>query len=174
MEWKEIGKTIIGGGAPLLGGLLGGPMGAKVGGIVAGLLGCAETPDGVHTALASSPEALVALRKFEMDNAVALQTLKLQELQAYLGDVASAREREKAIVASTGQADINLYVLAWTVVIGFFVLVGVLMFINLPGTNIGPVNQLFGAMAVGFGTVLSYFFGSSKSSADKTAMLGAK
>jgi hypothetical protein len=37
--------------------------------------------------------------------------------------------------------------------------------------NIGPVNQLFDAMATGFGMVLQYFFGSSKGSADKNTWL---
>ena len=33
----------------------------------------------------------------------------------------------------------------------FFTLVGLLMFVVLPEANVGPVNQLFGAMATGFG-----------------------
>jgi len=45
------------------------------------------------------------------------------------------------------------------------------MFVVLPEANVGPVNQLFGAMATGFGMVLQYFFGSSKGSADKTAAM---
>jgi len=53
----------------------------------------------------------------------------------------------------------------------FFILVGLLMFVVLPEANVGPVNQLFGAMATGFGMVLQYFFGSSKGSADKTAAM---
>ncbi len=76
-------------------------------------------------------------------------------------------ESEKA----TGKRDMNLYVLAWMVVGLFFALVGLLMFVVLPEANVGPVNQLFGAMATGFGMVLQYFFGSSKGSADKTAAI---
>jgi len=51
----------------------------------------------------------------------------------------------------------------------FFILVGLLMFVVLPDATVGPVNQLFGAMATGVGMVLQYFFGSSKGIADKTA-----
>jgi len=72
---------------------------------------------------------------------------------------------------AAGKRDINLYVLAWMVVGLFFALVGMLMFVVLPEANVGPVNQLFGAMATGFGMVLQYFFGSSKGSADKTAAI---
>ena len=53
----------------------------------------------------------------------------------------------------------------------FFALVGLLMFVVLPEANVGPVNQLFGAMDAGFGMVLQYFFGSSKGSAEKTAAI---
>jgi len=53
----------------------------------------------------------------------------------------------------------------------FFTLVGMLMWVTLPEANIGPVNQLFGAMGTGFGMVLQYFFGSSKGSSDKNTWL---
>ena len=78
---------------------------------------------------------------------------------------------QRACSTATGKRDINLYVLAWMVVGLFFALVGLLMFVVLPEANVGPVNQLFGAMATGFGMVLQYFFGSSKGSADKTAAM---
>ena len=68
----------------------------------------------------------------------------------------------------------NLYFLAWVVVIGFFVLTGMMMRTTMPPENVGPVNQLFGALAAGFGVVLAYFFGSSKGSAEKNALLAGK
>ena len=67
----------------------------------------------------------------------------------------------------------TLYVLAWTVVVGFLVLLAAQMVVTIPKDNVGPVNQLFGALATGFGVVLSFFFGSSKSSQDKTAIIAA-
>ena len=67
--------------------------------------------------------------------------------------------------------EIYMYVLASIIVIGFFVLTGILMFVTLPASSSNVVNLLFGGLVAGFATVLNYFFGSSKSSADKTAML---
>jgi len=78
---------------------------------------------------------------------------------------------QRACSTATGKRDINLYVLAWMVVGLFFALVGLLMFVVLSEANVSPVNQLFGAMATGFGMVLQYFFGSSKGSAEKTAAI---
>ena len=48
---------------------------------------------------------------------------------------------------------------------------GMMYFRPIPEAAIGPINQLFGALAAGFGLVLGYFFGSSKSSTDKTKLM---
>ena len=161
MEWAEVGRSIVGNGVPMLGALLGGSTGEKLGSVVAGLLGCPNTADDVNSAISSNPEALLTLRKYEMDNVVQLQQLQLQELQAQLADVSNARDREKEIVKATGHVDYNLYVLAWIVVLGYFGLVWFMMRTALPDGNIGPINQLFGAMSAGFGMVLAYFFGAT-------------
>lgn len=106
-----------------------------------------------------------------MTHKVDIQKLILEEDRRYLQDRANARSGQVESEKATGHRNINLYVLAWMVVGLFFTLVGLLMWITLPEANIGPVNQLFGAMATGFGMVLQYFFGSSKGSADKTAAM---
>ena len=128
--------------------------------------------------LEADPSAILKFKEFELNNKVELQKillekdrLDMQKEQSRLADIQDARGREKAIVQATGKRDINQYVLAWLVVGLFFLLVGILMFVNLPVSNVGPINQLFGAMATGFGMVLSYYFGSSKGSADKTATM---
>lgn len=73
-----------------------------------------------------------------------------------------------------GKIDRNeaMYILAAVVTVGFFVLIGMLMFRSVSET--GPILLLFGALAQSYGTVVGYFFGSSKSSADKTALLTTK
>ena len=100
-----------------------------------------------------------------------IQKLILEEDRMYSQDRADARSRQVESEKVTGKRDVNLYALAWMVVGLFFTLVGLLMFVVLPEANVGPVNQLFGAMATGFGMVLEYFFGSSKGSADKTTAM---
>ena len=173
-DWKDVGKSLAGNGLKLLGTVLGGPLGAKVGGMVAGALGLeSDSPDAVENAIAQDPQALVKLRELEMQHKTELRKLQLEEIRLQLGDVQNARDREIKITASTGERDINLYLLAWLVVLGFFVLVSFMYFISLPEKNIGPINQLFGAMATGFGMVLQYFFGSSKSSKDKDKVIAA-
>ena len=114
------------------------------------------------------------LKQIELNNKTELEKIALQRDEAYLKDTQSARDREVEIVKATGKKDINLYVLAWTIVTGFFISVGTLMFVSLPETSSQAVFLLCGALIAGFGSVIHYFFGTNKSSGDKTALLALK
>ena len=180
MDWTELGQQIAKLGLPILGTALGGPAGATVGALIASAISSKLSPDtpvdASQPVLISQaidkygPQAIEALRA-ELEHDDRIKQLALNAELAYLADRQDARKRETDIVKATGAKDTNLYVLGWTVVLLFFGLTGFMMIRVLPAENIGPVNQLFGAMATGFGMVLSYFFGSSKSSADKTKIM---
>jgi len=176
MDWKAVAAKIAG-FAPMLGTLLGGPLGGAAGGllkVLANELGLKEeeiTPDNFMKALELDPNAVLKFKEFEMAHKIEIQKLILESDRMHLQDRQDARKRQIESERATGKRDINLYVLAWMVVGLFFTLVGMLMWVVLPEANVGPINQLFGAMATGFGMVLQYFFGSSKGSADKTAAM---
>jgi len=172
MDWKDIGGRIAT-IAPALGSAFG-PLGTAGGLAIKALADSfgvepdEMTPEKMDQLLASDPEALLKLKQAEMDFRLEEKRIENETLKVKLADVQSARQRQVAHEKATGKTDMNLYFLAWLVVTGFFILVGFLMFQTLPTANIGPVNQLFGAMAAGFGMVLQYFFGSSLSSWGKT------
>jgi len=67
--------------------------------------------------------------------------------------------------------DIFFYVLGTVIVIGFFVVLIVLI-----KTDKFPdsLNMAIGALLAAFGTVVGYFFGSSKGSAEKSELLNGK
>lgn len=182
MDWKELSTDIIKLGAPLLGSVIGGPAGGAVGGLVASIFGADESdPADILKKIQADPDAAKKLQELQLKHHERLEELKieegkiaLEETKAILADKQSARQREVAIVEKTGKRDINLYILAWTVVVGFFVLTGILMFIGIKEETNGVVNLLFGGLVSGFATVLAYFFGSSKGSSDKTALLASK
>jgi hypothetical protein len=184
MDWKDIGRSLISQGAPLLGGLLGGPAGAAAGKMVAGLFGAdPDNPDEVMNAIQGDPEAMAKIRRFETKHQEKLQELQLEETKAFLADVDSARQREAAIVAATGEKDTHLYVLAYIVVGAFFALTAYLAYGQLnPAKSETAIDlsqnplimMIVGGVIAGFTQVLSYFFGSSKGSATKNKMLSAK
>ena len=165
LEWKDVTK-LIADLAPSLGTAIGSfvPGGAIIGGVAGSVLqkifGTAE-PDKLMAVIASDPEAAMKMRMVEIQ-------FNLEETKAYLADVQSARTREIEIAKVTGSRDVHLYILAWVMVSGFFVLLGCLLFVNIPNDQSGVVSMLFGALSAAVGSVVSYFFGSSKGSADKS------
>jgi len=177
MDWKEVGGYLLKQGLPLLGGLLGGPagaLGAKAAvSLVSSALGLKEEadPEDVLGIIKANPEKLLELQKAEMAHKERLQVLLLEERALEIKDIGDARSREVAIVEATGKKDYNLYILAWTVIIGFFGLCGVLMGVPIPKDSSQVVFILFGGLVAGFSQVLGYFFGSSKSSNEKTKLL---
>jgi hypothetical protein len=176
MDWKAVGAKIVD-FAPLLGTFLGGPLGTAAGGLVKvlanelGLKADEATPDKFMEVIQADPNAVLKLKEFELTHDVEIKKLILEGDKMYLEDRQDARRRQVESEKATGKRDVNLYVLAWMVVGLFFTLVGMLMWVTLPEGNVGPINQLFGAMATGFGMVLQYFFGSSKGSSDKNNWL---
>ncbi len=179
MGWKDVAGKIVG-AAPMIGGLLGGPLGGAAGGIISmlgGVLGLKPgevTPEALDKLISTDPEALIKLRGLEWEHRVELQRLVLATETARLGDIADARSREVQLTQATGKRDYNLYILAWLVVTGFFSLCAMLFFYAVPEASSPVVFSLFGALSTGFGTVLQYFFGSSRSSNDKTSILASK
>lgn len=69
------------------------------------------------------------------------------------------------------QKGLLMYSLAGAFVIGFFILLGILTFKEIPKENSGLLNMVIGALLGIVSTIVSYFFGSSKGSADKTSMI---
>jgi hypothetical protein len=64
--------------------------------------------------------------------------------------------------------DIFFYALGALIVIGFFVVLVVLMYTSKSPESI---NMTLGALLAAFGTVVGYFYGSSKGSADKNDLI---
>lgn len=64
--------------------------------------------------------------------------------------------------------EIYMPVLGAVIVIGFFIVIG---FLLSNAKYESTINLAIGALLGAFGTVVNYFFGSSKGSADKTELL---
>jgi len=179
MDWPKLGAKIAQ-TAPLLGSLIGDPAGAAAGSaikLIAGSLGLdpnSVDPEEINQIITKNPEAMNKLHQVETRHEIELQKLIIESQRLELVDIADARNREISITKTTGRRDIQLYALAWIVVSGFFGLCWALMRIPLPPASNDVVFILFGSMASGFTMVLTYFFGSSRSSQDKTQLLAGR
>ncbi len=163
--------------APLVGGALGGPPGAALGAAIkalAGIFGITKgdpTPEEVSVALKADPEMNFKLRQADYQFTLELRRLDKEELALQLADIQSARNADAAKTQATGTRDTNLYVLAWTMIACFFILVGILLFNPVPQDQSGVIFMLFGSIATAFGSVISFFFGSSRGSQAKDVLL---
>ncbi len=68
-------------------------------------------------------------------------------------------------------SEIYMYVLGALVIIGFFVLLVMLLYVDVPAGNIQILNIVVGALIGSFTSIVGYYFGSSKGSKDKTQHL---
>lgn len=161
--------------APILANAIIPGSGGLVGSLVSEVLGCENDPLSIEAALVTAtPEQKTELVRIQADHKENLIELGIKADQIYLADVQSARDRQVESEKTTGRKDVNLYAMAWTVIAGFVTLIIVLMYADIPEENVGSVNLLLGAASAGFGAVINYFYGSSKTSAEKNHLLAKK
>ena len=70
--------------------------------------------------------------------------------------------------------DVATYMLGSLITIGFFGLLGILIFKSIPEGNNEVLYLAIGALISAFATVVGYFYGSSAGSQAKTEMLNGK
>jgi hypothetical protein len=166
-NWKQVIASV----APTLATALGGPLGglaASVAGKV--LLGKTSADPGEiqdFVLAHQTPETFLKLKQVEAELAKELRELEIESERIAAGDRASARERH------TKTKDRMPGVLASVVFLGFFGILGSLMFItDIPEAAISPLNIMLGALSTLLVQIGAYYFGSSKGSAEKNVLLG--
>lgn len=168
--WDNV-KQLIGNTAPLIGSLIGGPAGGAIGSLVASALGVENSPGAIEAELLTNPDALLKLKQLEMENAIELKRLSLEEAglklkqhQAELVDTQHAREQHKDHWMP------NLLAIAMVVMVaGMF---AALMFgPEVPQRYDNVLMIIAGSILTAFSTAIAYWLGSSKGSADKTKHL---
>ncbi len=123
MKLKELGKIIIGKGAPLLGSVLGGSVGEGLGSVVASALGLdSDKPDVIAKALETDPEAAIKLKKIETDHIEELQRLAIQKEKNELEAEAANLAEVNATMRAEYQQD-DAYVKRWRPTFGYCVCV---------------------------------------------------
>jgi hypothetical protein len=106
------------------------------------------------------------LKQVETQLVRELRTLEVESERIDAADRASARARH----AKTRDAMPGT--LASVVFIGFFGILGALMFLDeIPEAALSPLNIMLGALSTLLVQIGAYYFGSSKGSAEKNALL---
>jgi len=180
MAWEDIAK-VVAKAAPLVGSIFGPAgtaIGAGAGGLIAGvasLFGAdPDDPEDILMKMQGDPEAQLKLVEFQNRHRERLEELAIEKDKLNMQDRIDARARERGIVQATGKKDYFLYMLAALVVAGFGAICFILVYEPIPEGANQVVLLLFGGLVAGFTQVMNYFFGSSKGSADKTALMAVK
>lgn len=113
----------------------------------------------------ATPEQLQVLKKIDNDYKVEMAKLEIKEQKIDADDRNSARQRHLAMKDRTPS------VIGMTLVFGFFALLGILIFSEVPIHNQQILNIMLGSLGTMTTAVVTYYFGSSNSSAKKDEML---
>ena len=169
--------------APILKPLLANGLGLVANAVLAKGKKVVEDKLGVELKPDMSSEDLARVQMAAMEHEEELLRLKLeenkldlQELELYLKDTDSARDREVQIATSDKAPLLNKIItpiLALSILILTFILFGVVMFDNNPvdSTRKDILIYILGVLSAISTQIVSYYFGSSQGSKDKADQL---
>ena len=152
--------NILKGIAPTLATAVAGPLGGAAVTALASKFGVSDSIDAVAKAIAGDPQAAEKLQELELEYAKldAQDRDSARKAYATVATSENATKLEKLVVP----------VLALGVVGLAFSLIGILMFVDTPNDQQQLVIFALGFITSAAGQVLSFYFGSSQGSKDKT------
>lgn len=171
IDWK----SIVGSVAPTIAKALGGPLaGSAVNAVSVAVLG---KPDGTQAEVAAvlaksnGPDMLLKLKEAEMQYAVKMKELGVNLERILVKDRVSARLREVAL------KDVTPKILALFYTVGYFFILFYLWDKGIPDFgdpkyNVKElINTLFGVLSAAQMAIITYYFGSSASSTQKSEIM---
>lgn len=167
-DWKSLVRTV----APSIASVFGTPLaGMAVSAVANAVLGPEEAKENpekkLEAALATAnPELLQKIKQADQDFKLKMEQLGVDLEKVAAEDRASARAREIAVKDKTPQ------ILAFSYTLGYFALLFVVMFHDLPDAAHDLLNTLIGVLSAAQVGIMTYYFGSSAGSARKTELLG--
>lgn len=161
MSWKSIASK-VGQAAPLLGTVLGGPAGGAIGALVSSALGVDNDPGAVANAMAD-PETLVKLKQIEADHRAELEQMAVDLAKAELRNQEQAREMHK-------HSPMPMIVTGALTLI-FAAALYMMFNTEIPNSNRDLAYVMLGQLSALWGASVTYWVGTTRSSAEKTRLL---
>jgi hypothetical protein len=132
----------------------------------------ADDPQAVAQAIKeATPEQIIALKEMVFKHEERLIDLATENEKIRLRDVQDARKMSTDLVKLTGKSDYNKNLMSWLTIIGFLAAITAILSGYATTDNNPVVLLMLGALISHVDQVYGYFFGSSKSSSDKTNLM---
>jgi len=149
-------KGLIGDLAPTLGAALGGPVGGAAATMLADVLGCDPTPQKIEKALQqATPEQLAEIKKAELDFEVRMKELEVDVFALETKDTQHARDAFQEDWTARAIALLSI------LLFGGYVLLVTLQ--PADDNDLNVVNLVLGYLGGIVSSVVSFYFGASKS-----------
>ncbi len=162
LSWDSVGKAVAD-VAPVLGTLFAGPAGGAVGAMIASTLGTSNDPDAILAKIKADPESLLKIKQLESDEREHIRELQIQTLNAELTDIQSARNNNKDHwMPSVLTVFLTLMVCAMTWAV---------INTTIPAENKDMAVYIFGVVTGAWGSSITYWLGTSRSSYNKDKIL---
>lgn len=164
--------------APTIGSTLGGPLVGMGISALESVFGLTPEPsvstDDRQTAIAAAisgatPEQLAAMRGKDQDFALAMAQAGFKDTETLAGLAVQDRASARAMQIST--KSLTAPFLALFVTLGFFGVLAVMMFYQLPQATHDALMLMLGSLGTAWTGVIAYYFGSSAGSDRKTELL---
>ena len=165
MNFGQVAKSVLGTVAPLIGTALGGPFGGLAGSLLSKALGTSD-PKAMEAAITSTdPDILLKLKQADNEFQEHLKQLGIDEQKLAFDDTANARAREVSVHDKTPM------ILAFSITVGFFSALGFMLWNGKPAVGGDALLVMLGSLGTAWAAIVSYYFGSSAGSADKSAAI---
>jgi hypothetical protein len=177
MAWSDA-LSVVEKLAPMIATGLGGPLAGGAVSMLEGVFGITPTAsastDDRQAALATAisgatPDQLLAMQKANQDYAVNMATIGFKDTESLAALAVQDRDSARAMQIST--KSITAPTLACFITLGFFGVLGMMMFYPLPVATHDAMMLMLGALGTAWTGVVSYYFGSSAGSDRKTELL---
>jgi hypothetical protein len=164
--------------APTIATALGGPLAGGAVMALESVFGITAKPDAStddrQTAIAAAisgatPEQLAAMRAKDQDYALAMATAGFKNTESLASLAVEDRASARAMQIST--KSLTAPFLALFVTLGFFGVLSVMMFYQLPQATHDALMLMLGSLGTAWTGVIAYYFGSSAGSDRKTELL---
>jgi hypothetical protein len=167
-NFSDKARAIIAAVAPALGTAIGGPFGALAGTVISKSLGVQGDDKSIEAALAAgNPETLLKLKQADNDFQAHMAELGISADKLVYDDKANARAREVATHDNTTA------ILAYAITAGFFGTLAYLLMCGKPAAGGDALLVMLGSLGTAWAGVVTYYYGSSVGSKDKTVALAA-